>query len=142
MSTRKKIKTGDGDSSTYQKCIIHSPDSKCGSFIPLTEERLERLNSIKQKRLNEPSTSSFRFSDICTQIPDSISPGYGYHRDCYQSFTKNLNRLQDEPSKLTNINNPERVTRGTGDRIIFQKDCIFCRKVDRKKVKKTIIVDN
>lgn len=28
------------------------------------------------------------------------------------------------------------MTRGTGDRIIFQRDCIFCRKVGRKKVKK------
>lgn len=73
---------------------------------------------------------------VCTQIPDSSSAGYGYHRDCYQSFTRNLNRLHDEPSKLTNTNNPKRVTRGTGDRIIFQKDCRFCRKVGRKKVKK------
>ena len=53
MSTRKKKKTGDGDSSNVQKCIIHTPDLECESFIPPTEERLEKLKSIKQKSLTE-----------------------------------------------------------------------------------------
>lgn len=136
MTSRKKLKTGDGESSIVQVCVIHTPDSKCESFIPLTEERLEKLNSVKQKRLSQPATSPFRFPEICSQIPDSISPGFGYHRDCYQSFTKNLNRLQDEASKLPDSNNPARVPRGAGDRVIFQKDCIFCRKTGRKKVRK------
>ena len=108
-------------------CVIHNPDSKCESFIPLTEERLEKLNSVKQKRLSQPATSPFRFPEICPQIPDSISPGFGYHRDCYQSFTKNLNRLQDEASKLPDSNNPARLPSGAGDRVIFQRDCIYSK---------------
>ena len=135
MTSRKKLKTGDGESSTVQVCVIHTPDSKCKSIIPLTEER---LNSIQQKRLSQPTSSPFRFPEICSQIPDSISPGFGYHRDCYQYFTKNLNRLQDEASKVPGSNNPAKLPRGAGDQIIFQKDCIFCR----KKGQKANIVDN
>lgn len=141
MTSRKKLKTGDGESSIIvQVCVIHTPDSKCESFIPLTEERLEKLNSVKQKRLSQPATSPFRFPEICSQIPDSISPGFGYHRDCYQSFTK-MNRLQDEAIKLPDSNNPARVPRGAGDRVIFQKDYIL-QENRSKEGQKAIIVDN
>jgi len=30
---------------------------------------------------------------IFDQIPESLPPFHGYHRDCYQHFTSNLSRL-------------------------------------------------
>ena len=35
-------------------------------------------------------------TDVCSQVPSTYSEEhmYGYHRECYQRFTGNLNRLQ------------------------------------------------
>ena len=145
-SCRKKLKTGEGNSGDGSVvptplCVIHFPDSKCDQFTPLTQPRLDKLNDIKQKRLNQPLKSSYRLSQICVQIPESLSPEYGYHRDCYQRFTSKLDRLK-EPENVSDqpgtsgTSHLLRRSRSDADTIIFTKDCIFCEKTGRKKIKK------
>ena len=73
-------------------------------------------------------------SEICIQIPSSYSEEQDlhYHRDCYQRFTGNLNRLLTEESPSTSRSQRNKSNVG----IIFPAECIFCDKKGRCKVKR------
>ena len=120
-------------------CVVHFSDSNCASFQYFKdckggENRLEKLLDISKQRLSQPAESPCRMEESCKLIPEELKPEHGYHRDCYQRFTKNLNRLktqqttQEEPRKSGR-------TSGASESIIFKPDCIFCNKVGRKTVK-------
>ena len=61
-------------------------------------EKLGHLLNIREKRLNEPHDSPYRMEDVCSKIPDTLTDvnleEVGYHRGCYQNFTRNLDRLK------------------------------------------------
>ena len=82
------------------KCIIHFTDIKSDKITLLSgcddpELRLQKLHDVSKRRLEQPHGSVHRMSDVCSQIPSMYSEGdaYGYHRECYQRFTGNLNRF-------------------------------------------------
>ena len=62
------------------------------------ESRLQKLKSIRMQRASLPITSPERMKESCDLIPNVIDENHGYHRDCYQRFTKNLDRLQSTSS--------------------------------------------
>ena len=84
--SKKRRKNGDDES----RCIIHIEsvgDTKYGNFIPLSEERFETLQEIREKRLAQPPDSVHRKTVMCNQIPSDFGDNLGYHSFCYKSFT-------------------------------------------------------
>lgn len=85
-------------------CILHFENFKCESFTflsdsPNPQERLQYLQDIQKLRLSQASDSKHRMESVCQLIPDKINVEHGYHRDCYQWFTKNIDRLRDQGSQ-------------------------------------------
>ena len=89
-------------------CIVHCTSKEGTSFTYLGEvedpdKQFDKLN-IKKLRLAEPHGSSKRMSDVCANLPESRGKDDGYHRNCSQAFTKNINRLISCQSKsLENV---------------------------------------
>ena len=144
---RKKIKgevgDGGGDRSletmresndVLPKCIIHFSKSTCTKVTQLSEESFNKLQDILRRRMMQPEGSPYRMSEICLQIPISYSEkeALGYHGDCYQFFTGNLNRLKHD--EIPSTSRLHRKTSNVG--IIFPAECIFCDKKGRCKVKR------
>ena len=92
------------------------------------------LKNIRDRRLSQPYDSPFRMEEACKLILEDISNEHGYHRDCYQYFTKNLDRLT-EPSADATAPPTSRSSRSSGDMIVFNPNCIFCKKIGPKSVK-------
>ncbi len=142
--TKKRKRTGSSVSEhkNEQICVLHFNDSKSEGFLlfsDLTEpqQRFEKLKTICAKRQSQSIGSPYRMDDTCILLPVDYSEEHGYHRDCYQRFTKNLDRLketfaQSKPSCSTHM--PRRAS-CESDRVIFKKNCIFCNKEGLKKVK-------
>ncbi|KAG1666825.1 PIN2/TERF1-interacting telomerase inhibitor 1 [Nymphon striatum] len=93
-------------------CILHVSGMQHGEFIPLhnirgpPQEKLEMLHNLHEKRLFQSHDSPARMEAVCRLIPDNLDDvdleRTGYHRGCYQAFTKHQNRLKcvlpdDEP---------------------------------------------
>ena len=86
-------------------CIIHSQTvsdhGNCTSFEDgryTPQQKLESLHKIRDMRLLEDVESTKRMQDVCELIPESVenlgTAKTGWHRGCYQKFTKNLDRLK------------------------------------------------
>ena len=72
----------------YASFILHRWQTDPGNFIPFIKvkqgtatEKLQRPLDVRNHRLNEAYDSRF------------TSNNFGYHRQCYQSLTSNLDRL-------------------------------------------------
>ena len=119
-------------------CVVHMDDSKMASFTYLTSKNkasvLEKLEQIARKRLGQEFGSVHRMEkisqDFLSNIQTICENTHGYHRDCYQRFTANLNRLKDVASSSDNTVAPKRSQRQSaeGEKIIFKPDCIFCNR--------------
>ena len=80
------------------KCIVHSGFKGDSLFTYLDEsndpdKQFENIHKIKELRLAEPAGSSNRMSEVCASIPQQRDENDGYHRSCYQAFTKHVDRL-------------------------------------------------
>ena len=114
----------------HGNCLLHINDSKTYfSELDKAEERFQKILDIRVQRLAQPAGSSHRMQLVCEQIPLNFTDKDGYHRDCYQRFTTNLNRLK--PATQTR---PKRSRSSEG--VIFDPYCIFCRNFGRKKVRR------
>ena len=58
------------------------------------DEKFEKFKQIAFKCLNQPDRSSYKLSEQCTNIPMTLMNHLGYHKDCYQHFAENLDRLE------------------------------------------------
>ena len=123
-------------------CILHVSGIQHGEFIPLQnirgppQEKLEMLHNVRKKRLLQSHGSPARVEAVCKLIPDNLDgvdlEMTGYHRGCYQAFTKHQDRLKcvapdNEPST---IRSPRKSS--TSSRNIFPPECIFCGKLETK----------
>ncbi len=137
---RDLSQTGDASASQTPKiCVIHFLDSSGQGFTQLTEDRLTKLLQIRQARLSLPVNSKQRLETQCTQIPDAVEDGYGYHRDCHRRFTAHI-KTTSTASELTCTSPRQlRVGAAESERCIFNPDCIFCNKDGIKKVKQGAI---
>ena len=63
-----------------------------------------------------------------------IGDDLGYHRDCYQNFTKNRRRLSDTTieSPTPSSSTKTRSSSAGKDNVLFTPDCIFCNKTGKK----------
>ena len=95
-----------------EKCIIHSDSAPWSNLIKLTQDKLTNLQNIKTGRMKEPAESPLRisaneYSMLSGDI--TIGDGYGYHRLCYDIFTKNAHRLPDR--RESSLTSPTSTTR-------------------------------
>ena len=148
MSNSKKRKYDEQlNIPTDFRCIIHNSGlSNHGDCVTLNstklkvsaEQKLDQLHSIRNKRLAEPCDSPHRMHDICKSIPASLC-GIdlnitGYHRGCYQAFTKNLDRLSKaECTKHSQKHHSPRIFANCSNQ--FPPECIFCKKLEVKPKK-------
>lgn len=116
-------------------CIIHDDNAGNSKFTLLSnlkdpDARFKHIQNIRDCRLAE-TKCELRMEDACRLIPDTLQPTHGYHRYCYQRFTKNLDRLkaQESPSTSGASSSKQHARRSqTPEKIIFKPDCIFCNK--------------
>ena len=135
MAAKKKKKKNTNVSK--QNCVIHISDIEDQTFVFLNMQKLQKLKEIAETRLTQAANIESRFEHICQQIPNSIQENDGYHRQCYQKFTRNLKRIR-VPSPYMNKNESQisKVKRTKGDGIKFQDDCILCNQQGHHNVKK------
>ena len=128
------------------------PGIEHGGFTSFTDiktkpaEKLAFLLQIRDKRLAQPLNSSQRMEDVCKLIPDTLEDAdleaIGYHRQCYQHFTKNLDRLElhkAEASTSQSHHSPRKGCKSVSKetRTLFPPECIYCDKIEIKTSGKT-----
>lgn len=79
-------------------------------------------------------------AEICEQIPKNLDgvdfEHTGYHRGCYQNFTKNQDRLTlSAASEGSSSRTPRKRTSSTSQ--LFPQVCIFCQQLEIKVSGKT-----
>ena len=100
------------------------------------DKKLENIKQIAFKRLNQPDGSSYKLFEQCANILTKLMNNYGFDRECYQRFTKNLDRLEEVEQAFSSvINRTWSLTAANewNDGVLFNKDCIFCNKMDKIK---------
>lgn len=144
-SRKRKSGTESLDPVKKQTCVIHFSQSKCEQFVFLAkckgpENRLNKLQEIRDQRRCEPIDSRHRMEESCSLVPEELLPEHGYHRDCYQRFTMNLGRLkaaaEGQNSSSTTGRRVSSRSSDDRDKNLFNDDCIFCNKNQRKKIKR------
>lgn len=124
-------------------CICHVEGIKCGELKLLSkdqdgEKKLRKLHEVRERRMNEPQTSSHRMEKTCRLVPETLSDHHGFHVECYKRFTMNLGRLQSSTSKMIKDSKSQRESQrhsSQNEKILFKPDSIFCGSEARKKVK-------
>ena len=138
MSNSKKHKADDSSVSDEiqkrapAKCILHATDIQHGDFTPLTNvkgsatDKLAQLHNIREKWLLEPQDSPYRMEEVCNLIPESLAGRclevIGYHRGCYQHFTKNMDRLKDNATSESSTSRSPR--KPPVSILLFPPECI------------------
>ena len=127
---------------TGVKCIFHVNGIHHGDFTPFSNvqgpanDKLAQLHDIRNRRLSEPQDSPNRMEDACNQMPASLDgvnlKFIGYHRGCYQKFTKNLDRLKSDAASNSNDNVLTSRSRRKPSSQLFPPECIFCQKLELK----------
>ena len=122
--------------------MVHGDFTLLSKIRGSSTDKLAQLHRIRDRRLAEPQDSPNRMEDVCHCIPDSLFDANlditGYHRGCYQNFTKNVDRLKCSMS--SNVPTTLRSSRKPLASIakqVFSPECIFCKKVELKVSGKT-----
>ena len=145
MPKPKKRKCDNGDGVELQRrsllCMLHVSGIQHGDFTPLSNikgsanDKLTQLHCIRDRRLLEPLDSPSRMEDVCSRIPDNLVDAdleeIGYHRGCYQNFTKNQDRLKSS-SNETFTSRSHRKPSCSSATLLFPPECIFCNKLEVK----------
>lgn len=140
MSQPKRRKT--------DHCILHVTGLKHDEFVRLCNtkgspiDKLAQLKDIRDKRLAQPTDSPYRMEEACRNIPENLDEvdlsETGYHRICYQTFTKNVDRLKPmtlkETPDETSSRSPRKLPSASN---LFPPECIFCEKLETKVSRKT-----
>ena len=74
------------------------------------DKKLENIKQIAFKRLNPPDGSSYGLFEQCANILTKLTNNYGFHRECYQRFTKNLDRLEEVEQAFLSVINKRSLT--------------------------------
>jgi len=151
-SKKRKSDNGGGWQELQKRppitCILHVPGIEHLDFTPFSKvqgsatEKLAQLHSIRVRRLAEPLDSPYRMKDVCNHIPERLDgvdlETVGYHRGCYQNFTKNQKRLRcSADSYDASTSRSPRKSASSSAVQMFPPDCIFCGKLEVKVSGKT-----
>ena len=123
-------------SNETQICIVHHIGNSNQNFtllknLPDPLQRLSYIQEIGALRQSQPVDSNERLDAQCKCIPEKLSDLHGYHRSCYQRFTKNKDRLKSNSEQEPSTSSTLKTRRTSSDKILFAKDCIFCNKEGR-----------
>ena len=122
-------------------CVIHmNASDNCNfTFISSTkdpESRFQRIRKFVKYDCLKEVIPSHQMQCVCQQIPATFTSQHGYHRDCYQRFSSNVNRLTkpsgEKPSSVSSSARESRRSSADKDTILLQLDCIFCNKCGRE----------
>ena len=124
-------------------CIAHVKGLSYGDLHLLSglkdsEKKLAKLQEVRNRRLAQLPESPHMMKDTCDLVPEFLAEHHGIHWECYKRFTMNLDRLNPSTagtSQRTGATTQRMGRTSSGDKIIFQPDCIFCSSESRKKVK-------
>ena len=127
--------------------IDHQPFTFSKNARGEATEKVAQLHKILDERLAEPPDSIHRMEGVCGLIPSSLDgidlESYGYHRQCYQRFHRNLNRLKAHESSgstvpLSKHHSPRRAASVSKLNLspLFPLECIFCEKYEKKCMEK------
>jgi len=127
-----------------ERCILHASgiqhnNNNNNNVKGSVGEKLAYLLDIRKKTLNEPHNSAYCMEEICSLIPESLAnvniKEIGYHRGCYQNFTKSLDRLRSDMSTVENtkLTRTPRKPSASNDSGKFPTECIFCEKQTTRK---------
>ncbi|CAH1773854.1 unnamed protein product [Owenia fusiformis] len=154
-SRKRKMDFEDKPGSNYghpqPNCILHVNNIQHGNFTMFgnvkgsAKDKLDYILSVRDKIHCEPNDSPFRMEEVCNLIPESLADAdletLGYHRGCYQLFTKNRDRLKCNTSVASNeasTSRPHSPRRRSSDQMHpFPQECIFCQKLEIKISGKT-----
>ena len=129
--------------SCRQSCLVHNTSLKDhGSFTSLDsvkgspQAKLDFLLQKRDQRMAEPIDSVHRMTSVCESIPESLDgldlSVYGYHRKCYQYFTKGFDRLsvsQDQAECSSALHSPRKKEQ---HQVLFPPECIYCDNLEVK----------
>ena len=99
----KEDSQGAPETRSEPECIVHIHGLLYHRLLVLLATnkdsiaRILRLKEIRDMRLEQPDRTVQHMMSTCDLIPDSLTEGRGYHRECYQRFTMNFNRLSTHP---------------------------------------------
>ena len=88
-----------------------------------------------------PAGSPNGMDDSFNQMPEKLKPEYGYHRNCYRLFTKNLDCLKSFTEDSETILQFRTSWRSSTafEKVILKPDCIFCNKEGQKRSKRKVL---
>ena len=99
------------------ECILHISGIDNDKFASLRDikvenaEKLTFLHQIRERRLAEPFDSIHQMGNVCSLIPEMLEgvdlDVIGYHRQCYQHFTKNQDRLKQRNNPESSMSNSQ-----------------------------------
>ena len=122
--------------------MVHFQGSASKSFVYFSgcqrpENRLKKLQDICKWGPVKSADSPNRMGDSWNQMPVKLKPEHGWHRDCYRSFTKNLNCLKFSTEDSETIQQFRTSGRSSTalEKMVFKPDCILCNKEGQKKIK-------
>ena len=83
--------------------------------------------------------------NVCSLIPETLDgvdlDVIGYHRQCYQQFTKNQDRLKQLNNPESSMSNsqysPRKKSAQKEAKTLFPPECIYCDKIEIKTAGKT-----
>ena len=146
-SKKRKSDNGGGSEELWKRspfsCILHVRGIQHGDFTSLSNvkgsatDKLAQQHSIRDKRLTEPQDSPNSLEDVYNGIPECLAGAdlepIGYHRGCYQNFTKKQDRLKcsvtsSEESKSRSPRKPP----SSSAMQRFPLECIFCQRLELK----------
>ena len=127
--TAKRKRSSSQDSEPT--CIVNVSGLKYGNLLFMdnmegADNKLERLQEVKQKRPAEHHTSVHRMEEACNFIPNTLAEHHGFHMVCYKRFEINMDRLRSitlQPHQP--ISSKRTLRRSLADQILFNPDCIF-----------------
>ncbi len=148
MGNKRKSKSGEDSkiSTGKQKCVrrtcvIHFPQvAENDNFVPFSSinsepsTKLSYLLDISKRRLSQPADSPYRMTIQCNLLPESLNDldveTVGYHRTCYQTFTKNLDRLQEQTAEAScSSQKCFSPRKASSTHVLFSpNECLFCEK--------------
>ena len=123
--------------------IQHSDFTLLSNVKGSATEKLSQLHNICHRGLMEPPDSPNRMEDVCNQIPETLAgenlEAIGYHRGCYEKFTKNQDPLKCNitPDDRASTARSHRKLSSWSAMGLFPPECIFCEKLELKSCGKT-----
>ena len=101
------------------------------------------VNYWLKRRISAPPSSVKRQEAVCLHIPAALEDNQAYHRKCYSRYNNHLDKSPPVSTTLTSTQpTPSTSTIKSGDKIIFNPQCIFCNVAELIRFRKKGVPEN